>query len=418
MPEITAMTIALLLLVLCLGVVLGWILRGDRCAKEKIAVNAGWQQQMESQQSEHNRLAKQNKSLMEQVNQYQASIKDSTLRAKELSESLKETFQRRDELQRQFKDVRNELDLAVAQRDKFQDELRSKSARDAASEQAILQKEQKIQRLSNELADWQSRLPPLVDRYRTRDEEAREIESELGEVRSELLRSRTECEEAQNELERALARIASLENAIGSEHTRIEPVDADTLPKGLDASNEPHEDTLENEVTGLKDQIDDDSLPLSGWQPDDSSEGPLPATADDDDGPWARVTPSTNDEHLAGIAADAMDSLDSLETSANNALPPYLAGHDETSSGQTGESGTSDQDEAYDDLRLIKGVGPAIEQTLHELGFFHYRQIAEMTEFDIDRVARKLKGFRSRIYREDWIGQARMLQQQKSNSPA
>ncbi|MDH4315065.1 MAG: hypothetical protein OEW68_09510, partial [Gammaproteobacteria bacterium] len=83
-----------------------------------------------------------------------------------------------------------------------------------------------------------------------------------------------------------------------------------------------------------------------------------------------------------------------------------------------GESGTSDQDEAYDDLRLIKGVGPAIEQTLHELGFFHYRQIAEMTEFDIDRVARKLKGFRSRIYREDWIGQARMLQQQKSNSPA
>ncbi|MDH5502232.1 MAG: hypothetical protein OEY72_14135, partial [Gammaproteobacteria bacterium] len=144
MPEITAMTIALLVLVLCLGVVLGWILRGDRCAKEKIAVNAGWQQQMESQQSEHNRLAKQNKSLMEQVNQYQASIKDSTMRAKELSESLKETFQRRDELQRQFKDVRNELDIAVAQRDKFQDELRSKSARDAASEQAILQKEQKI----------------------------------------------------------------------------------------------------------------------------------------------------------------------------------------------------------------------------------------------------------------------------------
>ena len=145
MPEITAMTIALLLLVLCLGVVLGWILRGDRCAKEKIAVNAGWQQQMESQQSEHNRLAKQNKSLMEQVNQYQASIKDSTLRAKELSESLKETFQRRDELQRQFKDVRNELDLAVAQRDKFQDELRSKSARDAASEQAIATGEKAVQ---------------------------------------------------------------------------------------------------------------------------------------------------------------------------------------------------------------------------------------------------------------------------------
>jgi predicted flap endonuclease-1-like 5' DNA nuclease len=41
-----------------------------------------------------------------------------------------------------------------------------------------------------------------------------------------------------------------------------------------------------------------------------------------------------------------------------------------------------------------------------------------MTELDIERVARQLKGFRSRIYREDWIGQARMLQQQKHNSPS
>jgi NADH-quinone oxidoreductase subunit E len=55
---------------------------------------------------------------------------------------------------------------------------------------------------------------------------------------------------------------------------------------------------------------------------------------------------------------------------------------------------------------------------LHDLGFFRYYQIAEMTEYDIDRVARQLKGFRSRIYREDWIGQARMLQIQKNSSPS
>ena len=28
-----------------------------------------------------------------------------------------------------------------------------------------------------------------------------------------------------------------------------------------------------------------------------------------------------------------------------------------------------------------------------------------MNEYDIDRVARRLKGFHSRIQREDWIGQ-------------
>ena len=65
--------------------------------------------------------------------------------------------------------------------------------------------------------------------------------------------------------------------------------------------------------------------------------------------------------------------------------------------------------ESRDNLQRIKGVGPAIEKTLNELGVYRFRQIAEMSECDIDRVARELKGFHSRIYREDWIGQARIL---------
>jgi predicted flap endonuclease-1-like 5' DNA nuclease len=66
-----------------------------------------------------------------------------------------------------------------------------------------------------------------------------------------------------------------------------------------------------------------------------------------------------------------------------------------------------------DDLQLIKGVGPAIEKTLNEMGIRRFDQIAQMSEYDIDRVANRLKGFRSRIYREDWIGQARDLYDQK-----
>jgi predicted flap endonuclease-1-like 5' DNA nuclease len=71
-----------------------------------------------------------------------------------------------------------------------------------------------------------------------------------------------------------------------------------------------------------------------------------------------------------------------------------------------------------DDLMQIKGVGPAIAKTLHELGIFQFEQIAAMSEYDIDRVAERLKGFRSRIYREDWIGQARLLLDQKQSGSA
>ena len=50
------------------------------------------------------------------------------------------------------------------------------------------------------------------------------------------------------------------------------------------------------------------------------------------------------------------------------------------------------------------------------MGIVSFRQIADMSEYDIDRVARRLKGFRTRIYREDWIGQARELRDQAVNA--
>jgi predicted flap endonuclease-1-like 5' DNA nuclease/uncharacterized coiled-coil DUF342 family protein len=451
MPEFTAVTVALLALVLVVGIVLGWVLRGDRSAKEKIAINAGWQQQIESQQSEHERLAKQNKSLMEQISQYQASIKDSTLRAKELSDSLKETFQRRDDLQRQLKDVRSNLEVAIAERDRLQGDLRSKSARDNATDQALQQKEAKIQRLTSELANWQSRVPPLVDRYRVRDEEARELENELSvaradlaeaqvdlseararldEMRTELRDARTEMDLAradrdttQSELESSRARIVVLEDVIGSEQTRIEPVDAETLPKGLDASNEPHDETAENVVIGLRDQIDDDAVPLSAWLPVGNEQDHLPIDAPDDDGPWAKVPASAegedsdfdDDEHRSdgAMVQTAITATDGVGNKV--LLQSEPAAEDPSRSTATGSN--AKEDDEVDDLRQIKGVGPSIEKTLHNLGFFRFSQIAAMTELDIERVARQLKGFRSRIYREDWIGQARMLQQ-KHNNPS
>jgi predicted flap endonuclease-1-like 5' DNA nuclease len=61
-----------------------------------------------------------------------------------------------------------------------------------------------------------------------------------------------------------------------------------------------------------------------------------------------------------------------------------------------------------DDLKRISGIGPGIERTLHELGIFHFRQIAAFTPENVTWVDRHLR-FKGRIEREDWIGQARRL---------
>jgi NADH-quinone oxidoreductase subunit E len=61
-----------------------------------------------------------------------------------------------------------------------------------------------------------------------------------------------------------------------------------------------------------------------------------------------------------------------------------------------------------DDLKRISGIGPGIEKTLHELGIFHFRQIAAFTPENVAWVNRHLR-FKGRIEREDWIDQARRL---------
>ena len=347
MPEIAPMEIAMLAGMLLLGIILGWIFRSGRCAKEKIAVNAGWQEQLESQRGEHDRLAGQNQSLMEQISQYQASMKDSNMRAKELSSSLKETFERRDQLQVQLKEIRGELEVVTAQREKFKSESKSREARDETSLMAIRERDSKIFRLSRELNTWQSRVPPLVEKFRERDQEAQEIEAEL---------------------QQALDRIAALETAIGPDNTRIEPVDPNSLADGLNASNDPLDGASGEFETEL---VDQNTSYDEGINEDDSDQ---PDTVIDDDEQTVEADALVNDSEVA--------------------------------------------DDASDDLKQIKGVGPAIEKTLNDLGIYRFNQIAEMSEYDIDRVAQQMKGFRSRIYREDWVGQARSLQYQKNNDPA
>lgn len=64
-----------------------------------------------------------------------------------------------------------------------------------------------------------------------------------------------------------------------------------------------------------------------------------------------------------------------------------------------------------DDLKRISGVGPKLEATLNELGFYHFDQIAAWTPEHVAWVDARLK-FKGRIERDDWIGQARALDEQ------
>ena len=299
MPEIDALHIVIFAAVTAVGVAFGWWLRGRRAKAEKSAVSLGWQEQLNAQRVEHDRLTDQNKGLMEQISQYQASNVDAKNRARELSEAVQEAFARRDQLQREIKDIRANLEASVSEREQLQSDISAQQ--DSSAE--LQRKDERIAKLQKELKNWQDRLPPLLENFRQRNEDVQQLENELAAARM---------------------RIADLETRNELGQTRIEPV------------QDPDADNTGEVVVANEDSAD----------------------------------------------------VDDVDNSQING--------------------------ARDQLQAIKGVGPAIEKTLNEMGIFRFQQIAEMSEYDIDRVARRLKGFHSRIYREDWIGQARELRDQEA----
>lgn len=62
-----------------------------------------------------------------------------------------------------------------------------------------------------------------------------------------------------------------------------------------------------------------------------------------------------------------------------------------------------------DDLQEIIGIGKVFEHTLHELGVYSFRQLANFGVSDIARVNAELKEFKGRMEQDDWIGQAKDL---------
>ncbi len=282
MPEITVTDIAALALVLIVGLVLGWAFRSKRSREEEAGIHAGWQEQFDAMRNQRDRLAEHNSNLLEQNRRQEAECREANIRTSELSSALREAFSRHSELQHQIKAVREALGSAVTVSAESRGEAPATDGGDTSAPAWSQAHAETIARLSLELERWQQRVPPLIDRFRERNEQARRLQAELDTAR---------------------ARLRDLES-------------------GPELTNASH-------------------------------------GADD--------------------------------------LPALLSGSS-----------------TRDNLKLIKGVGPAIEKTLNELGICRYNQIIDMSEGEIDRVAKRLKGFRSRIYREDWMGQARDLRERKT----
>ncbi|GAB3504865.1 hypothetical protein GCM10027341_35780 [Spirosoma knui] len=66
-----------------------------------------------------------------------------------------------------------------------------------------------------------------------------------------------------------------------------------------------------------------------------------------------------------------------------------------------------------DDLKDIVGIGPFLERKLHSLGIYTFRQVANFTKEDINKVNEIIEFFPGRIERDNWVEQSKTFHERK-----
>jgi NADH-quinone oxidoreductase subunit E len=182
-----------------------------------------------------------------------------------------------------------------------------------------------------------------------------------------------------------------------------EPLSGLTTLKDYAADKNPHNASVQlaRDIGDTIKRIDGTEVPLlAPWQmsgPAGATSGnPPPATKQpvtkkaapfkDVDGPKPAAKTPANQTGITKQQADAKSAAKpAAESKPRTMTAPRKAG--------------------ADDLKRISGVGPKLETTLNELGFWHFDQIAKWSDDEVSWVDSRLK-FKGRIRRDDWIAQA------------
>jgi diguanylate cyclase (GGDEF)-like protein len=129
------------------------------------------------------------------------------------------------------------------------------------------------------------------------------------------------------------------------------------------------------------------------------------ATPGNGDSPLETVEPVEVDIGVPTVAVAAPVGADSLEEEEEVTREYEI----DLPAAPFPESSPSDGD----NLRLIRGIGPAFERSLNEAGISCYRQIAHFHDFGLEAVASLLRVKPNRILRDRWIEQAKKLHLEK-----
>lgn len=158
-----------------------------------------------------------------------------------------------------------------------------------------------------------------------------------------------------------------------------------------------------------------DATPPASAAPEEPTQAPVAATTPEPTAPFvadAPVEPAPAEETPAPEAPVAEEPV--AEEHVTEKAPAAEEKTAEvpapaTAAADTPEFLSAAREGGPDDLKQIKGVGPKLEKTLHDMGIFHFDQISGWGPAEQAWMDENLAGFKGRATRDNWVEQAKTL---------
>jgi len=116
-------------------------------------------------------------------------------------------------------------------------------------------------------------------------------------------------------------------------------------------------------------------------------------------------------ESLSGTGADARTSNPIVSKSSPKKVEVSSNQDNSTKVNDLlGSIGSFDSaTQTADDLKIVNGIGPKMEEVLNSIGIFTFLQVSKMTKKEYDLLDSITGSFPGRAERDDWSGQAKNL---------
>jgi NADH-quinone oxidoreductase subunit E len=128
----------------------------------------------------------------------------------------------------------------------------------------------------------------------------------------------------------------------------------------------------------------------------------------------AAVSTSTAAGLAANGGAEPVTPAAAPKPATASGVPASFAALDDAAvasagAGQKPAGLTAPRDGRADDLKLIEGIGPVLEQRLHDWGIYHFDQISAWGPAEVAFADQNVPRFKGRASRDKWVAQARII---------